>query len=298
MPPDPLDLALELFLSAKTAERCSEWTLRIYRRALVRFCAWLRKQDVRTPAEVSAVHVRAYMIDLAEDGLKASSVHDYMRPVKTWLRFLYADGVLIDNPMLRVKMPRQDCAVLPAFTVDDVKRLLAACKRSRDAARDRALVLVLLDTGVRAAECCALTVGDVDIRSGSAVVRRGKGGKGRTVYLGAQARRALTRYLLARAAPAADAPLFVSLNFGEALTVFGLIQVCKRLGVRAGVAHCHPHTFRRTFAIWSLRAGMDLVRLAALMGHADLQVLRRYLALTEHDLSEAHRQHGAVDSAM
>ncbi|MBM3323618.1 site-specific integrase, partial [candidate division WOR-3 bacterium] len=71
-----------------------------------------------------------------------------------------------------------------------------------------------------------------------------------------------------------------------------------RLGQRAGVSHCTPHTFRRTFALESLRAGMNLVTLAAIMGHADLAMLRRYLALVEHDLADAHAQHGAVDAML
>ena len=67
------------------------------------------------------------------------------------------------------------------------------------------------------------------------------------------------------------------------------------LGERAGVAHCHPHTFRRTFALWSLRGGMDVHTLAALMGHADIHVLKQYLALTGQDLQRAHREAGPVD---
>ena len=72
----------------------------------------------------------------------------------------------------------------------------------------------------------------------------------------------------------------------------------KRLGVKARVEHCHPHTFRRTFALWSLRSGMNIYALQQIMGHSDLQVLRQYLALVEDDLHDAHQKHGAVDNML
>lgn len=161
--------------------------------------------------------------------------------------------------------------------------------------RDRAIVLCLLDTGCRASEFVALSVGDVDTAAGAVMVRRGKGGKDRTVYLGVQARKALLRYLATRQAPAPSLPLWVTIRGGR-LTREGLRTLLRRLGERAEVEHCHPHTFRRTFALWSLRAGMNIYALRVLMGHADLAMLRRYLALVETDLQDAHRRHGPVDS--
>ncbi len=197
--------------------------------------------------------------------------------------------------MRRVKMPRLDNRILPAFTEADVKALLDACLSGRD----KAIVLFLLDTGLRASEFVALNLGDVDMASGAVMVRQGKGGKDRQVYLGAKTRQTLQRHLRRRrdAEPmGASSPLWASLTTGNRLRRAGLRQVLRRLGERSGVEHCHPHTFRRTFALWSLRAGMDIYSLQRLMGHSDLTMLRRYLALVEQDLQNAHRKHGPVDS--
>lgn len=292
---DAFDLAVELFLAAKTAERCAVWTLRAYRRAVTRFVTWARGQGIAGPRDVTPAHVRAYFVHLADLGLKSSSIHDYARPLKTWLRFLFAENVLPTDPMQRVKLPRQDDTILPAFTADDMRKLLDACKEGKDPERDTALILTLLDSGVRAAELCALTVGDVDAKTGAITVRHGKGGKDRVVYIGARAQRAWLKYLLTRGHTAPTDPMFPSLNTGVKLTPNGLRQFCARLGERAEVANCHPHTFRRTFAIESLRAGMNLFALQRLMGHSDLSILRKYLALVEHDLQAAHKAHGAVD---
>ena len=75
----------------------------------------------------------------------------------------------------------------------------------------------------------------------------------------------------------------------------GMQRLLYRLGERGGVDHCHPHTFRRTMALWSLRNGMNIFALQQIMGHSDLEVLRKYLALVGQDLEDAHREHGAVD---
>ncbi len=295
---DRLALAVESFLTAKDAALCSRRTLAAYTYALRRCVTWLRARGVTDPAAITPALVRAYFAELGGSGLAAGSVHDYARPVKTWLRFLYADGIIPTDVMARVQMPRLDKAILPSFTASDVTELLRVCEDSQDPERDTALVLFLTDSGVRASELCALRVGDVDTRTGAVMVRHGKGAKDRTCYIGARARRALLRYLLARFDATATAPLFPSLLTDRHLTPSGLLILCRRLGARAGVPDCHPHKFRRTFAIESLRAGMDLIRLAAIMGHSDLAMLRRYLYLVEHDLAEAHRQHGPVDSLL
>lgn len=103
-------------------------------------------------------------------------------------------------------MPRVGKDLLPAFTSDQVTALLKGC----ETARERALVLFLLDTGVRASEAAAVAVGDVDMATGAVLVRKGKGHKQHIVYLGAKARRQMARYLAERGRPAATEPLWAS----------------------------------------------------------------------------------------
>jgi hypothetical protein len=147
---------------------------------------------------------------------------------------------------------------------------------------------VVLDTGLRASEVCALDVGDVDLKSGQVRVKHGdpggaKGGKGRVVYLGKAARRALWRYLSSRADGAdADAPLFVG-KLHRRMDKGLLRQLIVRLGEKAGVAHAHPHRFRHTFALTYLRAGGDVFTLQALLGHRTLEMVQHYARLAQVD---------------
>jgi site-specific recombinase XerD len=289
-----LDLALDIFITAKQAERCTSRTIETYRWTLRRFLSWLREQGVSDAQGITSHQIRLYLAELDKQGYASSYVHIYARTIKTWLRFLHAEGLIGSNPMAKVAMPRLDKEILPAFTPEDVKRLLAACLTDRD----RALVLCLLDTGCRAAEFVNLNIADVERRTGTVSVRQGKGRKDRVAFLGAKARKALLKYLMSRQDAAPVEPLFPSATSGERLTTNGLLLLCRRLGKRAEVEHCHPHTFRRTFALWSLRAGMNIYALQQIMGHSDLSILRRYLALVEEDLAEAHRKHGAVDNML
>lgn len=287
--------AAESFYLDRDAAHCTPATLKWYRKYLGALVDWLHAQGVDRVADVTPDRLRSYLVELQGKELAPRTVHHHASAARTFFLFLEYEGLLPgDNPMRRVKMPRLPKEILPALTAEDVRKLLNAC----DVERDRALVLFLLDTGVRAAECAALDVGNVDMTTGAVMVRAGKGRKDRVVYLGKQARRQLTRYLGARGTPPAAAPLWVALVSGERLTTWGLRQILDRLSVRTGVKPVSPHTFRRTFALWSLRAGMDLVRLAALMGHSDLKVLQRYLKIVEQDLQAAHDAHGAVDAML
>lgn len=289
--PTTLGSAIDAFLLAKESEGVSPRTLFAYRYALARFASWLTAQGITSPLELSPQRIRAYFAELHKHNYSVHTIHDYARPVKTLLRFWYFDGIVSTDVMARVKMPPIDKKVLPALTEDEVKHLLNACETERD----RALVLFLLDTGCRASEVCALNISDVDTKTGAVQVEHAKGGKRRTVYLGGQARRALSHYLLFRDDP--SGPLFPSSHDHTHLMPNGLLQVVRRLGAAAGIK-CSCHAFRRSFALTCLRNGMDIRRLAALMGHSDLAVVRQYLAITEQDIAAAHAAYGPVDGLL
>lgn len=232
-------------------------------------------------------------MQLEQRGLKDTTIHGYAQVVKTFCRFLVNEEMTEENPMSKVAMPKVDKRILPAFAPEDVHKLLTTCHTLRD----KAIVLCLLDSGLRAAEFVSLQVGDVNLQTGAIRVKHGKGAKDRVAYLGAPSRKALIKYLSERRGRRPTSPLWLSQD-GGSLTYWGLALLLRRLGKRAGVEHCSPHTFRRSCALWSLRAGMSIYHLQALMGHSDLQVLRRYLDLVEADAQEAHKRYGAVDNML
>lgn len=287
----PLDIAIRSFLLDRQASRCTPATLYWYTRYTGELARYLATQQITDPAAITPGLLRQYLVDLQTRGLADRTVHHHASAARALLNFCVAEGIIQQSPMTRVRMPRLPKEILPAFSDTDVRRILAACESDRD----RAIVLCLLDTGARLQEFVSLTVGDIDLVDGKIAIRQGKGKKDRVAFLGEQARRALRRYLATRPVLGPDAPLWLTERDPHGITIKGFQRLLQRLRDRAGVPHCHAHTFRRTFALTSLRAGMDLVSLRRLMGHADTKILEKYLDQNDDDLRVAHREHGAVD---
>ena len=197
--------------------------------------------------------------------------------------------------MAGVRMPKTPKGVLPALSRETIDKLLSTAATKRD----YALVLFLLDTGSRAAECCNLDAGDIDLSTGAVNIRMGKGRKNRVVYVGAKTRKALLRYWREAYSgyPQPKDPAWLGVDHRSRLEYEGLRTAIRRLSHNAGVK-VTPHAFRRTFAIWSLRAGMDIYSLQRIMGHEDLQMLRQYLDIDDNDTAVAHERFGAVDTIL
>jgi site-specific recombinase XerD len=199
------------------------------------------------------------------------------------------------NPILKVKPPKVAEEPLDPISLEDVAALINTCKHGEfTGERDRAIFLFLLDTGARAQELCKTNIEDADLNTGAVMIRYGKGGKTRMVFLGRKSRRALRSYLRCRTdqCPA----LFVSRD-DERLTYSGLRLLVDR---RAKLARLQKkptlHAFRRAFALNMLRSGVDVFALQKLMGHSDLQVMRRYLAQNNQDTQLAHMLGSPVDN--
>lgn len=275
------------------ARRLTALTLRTYTQRVEPFVRWCDDQGVPYLQDITPTLVRSYLVLLQERELSSYTVNGIARAIKAFFNFCVNERMLAESPMRRVVVPKVDKKIMPSFTEDDVADLLAACKTERE----EAALLVLLDTGVRASEFINLNGGDVDVGTGAVLVRQGKGRKDRTVYLGAKTRKQLMRYYaMERGTPTADEPVWLSINTKDRITDSGLRQLLKRLASRAGVQNVTPHTFRRTFALWSLRNGMSIYHLQRLMGHEDLQVLKQYLALVEGDAKAAHQKSSPVDN--
>jgi integrase/recombinase XerD len=218
--------------------------------------------------------------------------------------------------MKAVPSPKFEEPPIEPFTKEEVEALLKACETSKEvndldrrkftmrrstAKRDQALIMVLLDTGLRASELCALKIGDVDLKSGKVLVKHGrlggaKGGKGRTVFLGKTSRRVLWRYLAERQdGEDADAPLFL-VRYDRPMNKTALRLQIVHLGQKAGIKKCHPHRFRHTFAITYLRSGGDVFTLQALLGHSTLDMVRHYARIAEIDVEQAHKRASPADN--
>ena len=289
---------MEEFIIDRQSRGHAPGTIAYYRRCLRYWADFLGEQGVESVQETTPSHVRRFLVELAQCGHSPGGVATIFTGLRAFLRWYAREWASEGwDPLARVQAPKRPQERLEPLSLDDFQAMLASCStRTFTGLRDRALLLTLLDTGLRHQELTDLEVADLDLSTGQVVVRQGKGRKGRAVYIGRRTRRALAAYLRQRRRQglATAGPLWVQRS-GERLSKAGIRQVVRRAARRAGVPEPGMHAFRRAFAVNSLRNGMDLVTLQRLMGHADLSTLNRYLALVDEDLRRAQARHGVVD---
>lgn len=263
-------------------------TLGFYDQQLEPFFRWLERRGISDVSQIDATSVRSYLAERHQAGVKPSTVGAAHRAIRRFLCFCVENEVIATSVMTNVKPPKQDRRILPAIELADIERMLAVTT----CARDRAAIILLFSTGLRASEFINLTGDNIDFEDQSIHVVLGKGGKDRYVFFDDATADALRDYFAWRGWPDKDSPIWLSETTGKPLTQDGLNQMLKRVGVKAGVVTCNPHAFRRAFAKSCLQNRLDLHRLSRLMGHADTAVTERYLPLTNEDLRAAYREHG------
>ena len=317
--------ALTGFLQYKSAEGLAPVTVTGYERDLK---LWIEYQGDLDIITVTSQHILSFLNYLRTEYVPRRIAGDNSRKLapKTVYNlyvslasfFTWASREFdLSNPMKNIPRPRvpEDPPVEP-FKKEEVELLIKACDFCEEAVtdrrrkfimqrstgkRDKAILLTLLDSGLRAGELCALRIADVDMKTGRVQIRSGeagraKGGKGRVVYLGKSARRFLWRYLAEREeGEDPDAPLFIG-KFHRAFNRDALRQLINSLGAKAGVKKCHPHRFRHTFAITYLRSGGDIFTLKSLLGHGSLEMVEHYARIAEVDVEAAHRKASPADN--
>jgi site-specific recombinase XerD len=159
--------------------------------------------------------------------------------------------------------------------------------------RNRAIILLLLDTGMRADELCQARLADLDTRNRYIKVF-GKGSKERILPVCPRTAQALWKYLAIRGSglPPTE-PLFVTQN-KTPLDRHRLLKQLAAIGRRAGVKGVHPHRFRHTFAINFLRNGGNAYTLQMILGHSSMEMVNTYLNIAQADIQSVHRMASPV----
>ncbi len=290
---------VDAFVVDRQARGLSDHTILFYRRELKYLGSFLDKAGVTDIVEITTDLLRRYLLDLGTHR-NPGGIHAAYRALRAFFGWYEeeVEGQEWRNPVDRLRPPKVPVEPLEPVPVGQLQAMLATCKKDFMGVRDRAILLTLLDTGCRGSELVALNVGDLNMATNAILVRKAKAKKPRVVIIGVKCQREISRYLRARADGAPDeSPLWLTVD-GKRLTFFGLRQVVRRRAERAGLPEPGLHSFRRAFALMSLRNGIDIYSLQKLMGHADLTVLRRYLAQTEDDLRAAHEKSSPVDNML
>jgi integrase/recombinase XerD len=273
------------FILSRQAMNCTQTTIDFYSYTAGFFLSWVEAQGITRPEEVTPRYVRQYIAELVSRGKADSTVWDHARAVKTMLRFWHNEGY-ISQPV-KFALPKIAKKRLPVLSVDELQQILKVCN-----VRDKAVVLLMADSGLRRAEVCALNWEDVDMTSGLILVRQGKGRKDRSAVIGAKTRRALLAY---RRTLADRNGILFQTQTGTRFTGSGLLTIFRRLTKRTGI-HVSPHALRRTFVVLSLRNGMDVLHLQVMLGHSSLDMVQHYAQMVDDDLLQSHRLYSPVDN--
>lgn len=281
--------AVAEFLSAKV--HLSAYTRRSYRQRLGMFATWCAEHNL-VLERLTARSIRAFLQDVSKRHgphgapIQNSTLRVYGTAVKTFVTWAARESEDLDaaiSPTIaaRVGTIPVETKVIQVFTSSQIAALFAAAEHGTFAARDKALLAVLVDTGARVSEVIGLTLDCMWLEADdSYILIKGKGRKQREVPLGRVARLALRRYITRYRKPAHKAEPHVFLaQGGRPITVSGLSQLIVHLGQKAGITgvRCSPHTFRHTFATRYLLDGNgDIYKLSRLMGHGSVRVTEQY----------------------
>lgn len=245
-----------------------------YRKKLKFFLYYCTSNNVTPISEVTSNTLKQFQLYLLQQKRSDRYTFNICVVTNTFMKFCHDEKLIPE--LLKVKLPKVADKVKSAFSKNDIHKILKACTNRRD----YLICLLLLDTGLRSNELVNLELQDIDLENGLVKVRFGKTGE-RFVSIGAKVRKTLLLHIGERKRGC----LFKSTK-GNALTLSGLMQLMKRLRKKTGIQHLHAHTFRRTFAINSVRQSVNIHVLAKIMGHKDIETLKHYLDITLDDIKE------------
>lgn len=278
--------------------RLSPHTIADYSNTFRKLTAFLESD---LPAnEITTGTIEAFLA--AQKGLKKKTLLNYHTGLSALWQWGESRGIVVRNIIRDITPPKPEIMEIQPFTEEDIKLIFASLSKTKPyytagrreaqntlhfADRSRAMILLMLDTGVRVSELCDLKVKDVDLRNKQVTVF-GKGSKERSIPISPRTAQSLWRYFTSKPDQLVFMPAF-STDQGLKLDRANVLKQCKRIGERAGVQDCHPHRFRHTFAIQYLRNGGDIYTLQKILGHSTLDMVKRYLMIAQTDLTAAHR---------
>lgn len=281
-----LSEVLEMFFKDRRGRGCGVHALAAYHQHCTLFARWLEEVGVSEVEDMNAQHIEDYIESLRtrdqfgrrQGKLSPVTIHKRMKHLRTFFLWLSEKGFISKDLVYSFTMPKTRRRLPKALSPEQVKTLLSAKMSSRD----KAIIYLILDSGLRLAESAGLIVSDIDLTRGMARVRHGKGDKERYVLFGSNTAECLRVWLAARRSQTEF--VFVDKG-GVPLEAGGVYKIIKRVGKSVGL-NIHPHELRHTFATEFLDAGGAITDLQMLMGHEQLSTTTIYTSVALGRLRE------------
>ncbi len=277
MPLTPIDLksAREQFTQYLGTRRRARATIVAYGKDIEQLTDFLGNVSKKTMAEVTRDELDAFLKKLGADRYTPKSISRKINSIKTFFRFLKANGYVAVDPTVEIEHPKYDVKPPRILTKLEYRALRDAC---RGDARTYAIVELFLQTGIRIGELAALTLKDV--RDSELHIAAQEGHSARSVPINKAAKEALTRYLTSRGTNAENHSLFIT-KTGKALLIRNIRTAIDRYFRVAGIDGAKVNDLRHTFIAHHLMAGTPITSLSKLVGHKRLSTTEKYLELVK-----------------
>ncbi|ADU26058.1 site-specific tyrosine recombinase/integron integrase [Ethanoligenens harbinense] len=272
---------LEIFISAKRVEGCSEKSLKYYDATIRHMIV-----DIAKPVrEIDTGDLRIYLANYQKLRNSSKVTIDNMRRIfSSFFGWLEDEDYILKSPVRRIHKIKTEKTIKDTFSDEGLEKLRDAC----DELRDLAMVDLLASTGMRVGELVQLNREDMNFHERECLVL-GKGGKERMVYFDARTKIHLRNYLDSRSD---DNPaLFVSLTSPhERLLIGGVETRIREIGKNAALQKVHPHKFRRTLATRAIDKGMPIEQVQRLLGHVKIDTTMHYAMVNQENVKNSHRK--------
>ena len=273
---------VELFLSAKRIEGCSEKSLKYYKSTITALLDSVGK-DVKY---IVTEDIRSYLTDYqARKQSSKVTIDNIRRILSSFFSWLEDEDYILKSPVRRIHKVKTGTNIKETYSDEALELMRDNCTELRDLA----IIDMLASTGMRVGEMVLLNREDIDFNERECVVF-GKGDKERIVYFDARTKIHLQNYLNSRED---DNPaLFVSLQKPhKRLQISGIEVRLRQYGKRLGIAKVHPHKFRRTLATMAIDKGMPIEQLQQLLGHRKIDTTLQYAMVKQSNVKIAHRKY-------
>lgn len=273
---------LDLFISSKRIEGCSEKSLVYYRATIERMI-----MRVETPVQcVETDDLREYLTNYQQDkNLSRVTVDNVRRILSSFFSWLEDEDYIIKSPIRRIHKIKTASIVKETYSDENLETIRDNCTE----VRDLALIDLLASTGMRIGELVLLNRNDIDFDERECIVF-GKGSKERIVYFDARTKIHLQEYLASRVDQ--ENALFISLKYPYSrMTIGGIESRLRKMGQQLGINKLHPHKFRRTLATVAIDKGMPIEQLQQLLGHKRIDTTLQYAMVKQSNVKLAHRKY-------
>ena len=272
---------VELFLSAKRIEGCSEKSLKYYKATIATMLTALNKEVKHIVTD----DIRGYLTEYQEKNNSSKVTIDNIRRIlSSFFSWLEDEDYILKSPVRRIHKVKTASNIKETYSDEALELMRDNCTEIRDLA----IIDMLASTGMRIGEMVLLNREDIDFNERECIVF-GKGNKERIVYFDARTKIHLQEYLSSRTDN--NIALFVSLKAPYSrITIGGIESRLRKFGKQLGLQKVHPHKFRRTLATMAIDKGMPIEQLQQLLGHKRIDTTLQYAMVKQSNVKIAHRK--------